>query len=102
MRDLLKRLAEGPALLLDGATGTELERRGHRILEHGTRRLAQQPAELTRMRRDERAFRQAAGKLGGLPHPRVQAVGVHDRRLPRLARSPQDRGDELPPARLPS
>ncbi len=28
MRDLLKRLAEGPALLLDGATGTELERRG--------------------------------------------------------------------------
>ena len=28
MPDLLERLAEGPALLLDGATGTELERRG--------------------------------------------------------------------------
>ena len=26
--DLLARLAEGPPLLLDGATGTELERRG--------------------------------------------------------------------------
>jgi S-methylmethionine-dependent homocysteine/selenocysteine methylase len=28
MPDLLERLAKGPALLLDGATGTELERRG--------------------------------------------------------------------------
>ena len=28
MPDLLERLARGPALLLDGATGTELERRG--------------------------------------------------------------------------